>query len=69
MFKLFFKNLNQRKRLLVQLLILSFWAGILGTFFKITGNQNGEILLIAGMIFQIVSVAGLVSKWSNHGPR
>lgn len=69
MFRLFFKNLNQRKRLLVQLLILSFWAGILGAFFKINGNPNGEILLIAGMVTQIISVIGLTSKWATFGPK
>lgn len=69
MFKLFFKDLNQRKRLLVKLIILSFWAGILGAFFKINGNSNGEILLIAGIVTQIISVIGLTSKWATFCPK
>ena len=45
---------------LLKLLLLSYFGAFLGGYFKITGNPNGDIILLAAIIFQILGVVGLV---------
>lgn len=51
---------------MVWLLVISFWGAIVSGYFKINANPNADYILGFTVVFQIVSIIGLVSKWSTH---
>ncbi|TFV93532.1 hypothetical protein E4S40_14900 [Algoriphagus kandeliae] len=68
MWRTIFKNLTRRQLILVRLLLMSNSAVLLGAYFKINGNPNGEMLLIIGILLNFIGVFGLTNKWSKGGP-
>lgn len=67
-FKLFLtlSTINKRRKLMICLLIMSFWGAILGGYFKINDNPNAVYILVLAIIFQIAGIIGLLSKWSTY---
>jgi peptidoglycan/LPS O-acetylase OafA/YrhL len=66
-YKLFpgLNNLTKRQKLMFRLLLLSVSMVIFGAYFKINGKSNGDLILILAMIFQVISIIGLLSKWAK----
>lgn len=63
---LIMKSLPNRKKLMISLLVMSFWGAILGGYFKINDNPNAVYILVLAVIFQIAGIIGLLSKWSTY---
>ncbi|MHA7131579.1 hypothetical protein [Algoriphagus namhaensis] len=62
----FLRRFTKRQRLLFRILLLSaFWA-IAGAYLKISGHEFADWLLGLSILGQILSVIGLVSKWSRY---
>ncbi len=53
-------NIKKSNKLMLKLIFLSLWGAILGGYFKITGNPNGEYILIMGILFKFLGIAGLI---------
>ena len=47
-------------------MVMSFWGAILGGYFKINDNPNADLILGLAVVFQIVAIIGLLSKWSTY---
>lgn len=45
---------------MLQLILMSYFGAILGIYFKINGNPNGDYILIAAMAFKFLGVLGLI---------
>jgi len=45
---------------MLKLILLSFWGAILGGYFKINGNPNGDIILAGAILFKFMGIIGLV---------
>lgn len=45
---------------MLKLILLSLWGAILGGYFKITGNPNGDYILILAILFKFLGIAGLI---------
>ncbi len=56
----------KRRKLMIWLLVMSFWGAILGGYFKINDNPNSDYILGLAIVFLIVAIIGLLSKWSTH---
>ena len=59
-------SLPKRRKMMISLLVMSFWGAILGGYFKINDNPNAVYILVLAIIFQIAGIIGLMSKWSNY---
>ncbi len=68
LFKLFpqLTRLTKRQKLMLRLLLLSVSIAFFGAYFKINDLPNSDLILVSGMTLQIVSVAGLLSKWAKY---
>ncbi len=53
-------NIKKSNKLMLKLIFLSLWGAILGGYFKITGNPNGEYILIMAILFKFLGIAGLI---------
>ena len=53
-------NMKKSNKLMLKLIFLSLWGAILGGYFKITGNPNGEYILIMAILFKFLGIAGLI---------
>jgi hypothetical protein len=58
--------MNKRRKLMIWLLVMSFWGAILGGYFKINDNPNADYILALAIIFLIAGISGLISKWSTY---
>ncbi|PZX53251.1 hypothetical protein [Algoriphagus chordae] len=67
LYKLFpvLNNLTKRQKLFFRLLLLSVSAAFFGAYFKINDLPNADLILGSAMILQVISIAGLLSKWGK----
>ncbi len=59
-------TVNKRRKLMIGLLVMSFWGAILGGYFKINDNPNADFILVLAIIFLTAGIFGLRSKWSTY---
>lgn len=52
--------MTKANRMMLQLIFMSYFGAILGAYFKINGNPNGDYILIAAIGFKFLGVLGLV---------
>ncbi|MEB2776642.1 hypothetical protein SYJ56_15060 [Algoriphagus sp. D3-2-R+10] len=71
LYKLFprLNSLTKRQKLMFRLLLLSMSMAFFGAYFKISDNPNADLILGSSMILQVVSIAGLLSKWASYRTR
>lgn len=59
-------SLTKRRKMMIILLVMSFWGAILGGYFKINDNPNANYILALAIIFLVAGIIGLRSKWSKY---
>lgn len=52
--------MKKSNKLLLKLILLSIWGAILGGYFKISGNPNGDYILIMAILFKFLGIGGLI---------
>ncbi|GAB3233520.1 hypothetical protein GCM10027454_38020 [Algoriphagus aestuariicola] len=52
--------MKKSNKQMLKLILLSFWGAILGSYFKINGNPNGDIILACAIIFKFTGIIGLL---------
>jgi hypothetical protein len=52
--------MRKSNKLMLNLILLSLWGAILGGYFKITGNPNGDYILILAILFKFLGIGGLI---------
>lgn len=52
--------MTKPNKMILKLILLSCWGTILGGYFKINGNPNGDYILIGAILFHLLGVAGLI---------
>lgn len=50
---------NSNKKML-QLIAMSYFGAMLGAYFKINGNSNGDYILMMAILFKFLGIAGLI---------
>ena len=52
--------MNSKSKFLIYLLILGFFAILNGSYLKLNGNHNADIMLACGLIMKTISIIGLI---------
>lgn len=52
--------MKKKNNILLKILLLGFFGIINGTYLKINGNNNADIVLASGMIFKLIAIIGLI---------
>lgn len=52
--------MTKSNKMMLQLIFMSYFGAILGAYFKIIGNPNGEYILIAAIAFKFLGILGLI---------
>lgn len=51
--------MNKKNKMFLRLFVTSITSTIMGAYFKVNGNENGDILLLVGLLFYFSSLIGL----------
>ena len=62
----FLKKFTKRQRLMFRILLLSIFWALAGAYLKVNHHDSADLLLALAILGQIVSVIGLLSKWSKY---
>lgn len=52
--------MNKKNKIFIVIFITGAVAIINGSFIKINGNLNADIILLSGLIMELISIAGLI---------
>lgn len=52
--------MNKKNKIFIVIFITGAVAIISGSFIKINGNLNADIILLSGLIMELISIAGLI---------
>lgn len=52
--------MTKPNKMILKLILMSFWGAILGGYFKINGNPNGDYILMCAILFHLLGIAGLI---------
>lgn len=52
--------MTKSNKMMLQLIFMSYFGAILGAYFKINGNPNGDYILIAAIAFKFLGILGLI---------
>lgn len=52
--------MTKPNKMILKLILLSYWGAILGGYFKINGNPNGDYILMGAILFHLFGLTGLI---------
>jgi hypothetical protein len=52
--------MKKTNKQMLKLILLSYFGAMLGAYFKLNGNPNGDYILFTAIIFKIIGVFGLL---------
>lgn len=53
--------MNKMNKTLLKILLLGVFGILNGTYLKINGNNNSDIVLAFGMVFKLIAIIGLIT--------
>ncbi len=52
--------MTKSNKKMLQLIFMSYFGAMLGAYFKISGNPNGDYILMLAILFKFLGIAGLI---------
>ncbi len=52
--------MTKSNKMMLQLIFMGYFGAILGAYFKINGNPNGDYILIEAIAFKFLGMLGLI---------